>query len=419
MAFRLSPTLDREGRRGLLVHRVIARLNVGGPALHVVNLAKGLEPHGFRTRLIAGALESGEGDMAWYARERGVEPTFLPAMAREVRPVRDLRSLLALRRLFAAERPAIVHTHTAKAGTLGRAAAALAKVPVRIHTFHGHVLGGDYFSGLRTRAFIAVERRIARVSSRMVVLTQAQRREMAERLHIADAGKFVVIPLGLELARFRQVDAHASRAAARAGLGIGPGERVVGIVGRLVPVKNHELMLDAFARLARTEGPSWRLVIVGGGEDREQALRERSRGLGIEGRVLWLGWRRDLPQIYPAMDVMALTSRDEGTPVALLEALAAGIPVAARAVGGVPEVLEEGRLGEMAEEDDPETMAVAVSRAFQRPVDDATRDLVVRRFAVERLCSDMAALYREELERVGWKGANSAPATGTVGPGDD
>ena len=364
-----------------------------------MNLARGLETFGFHTRLIAGALESGEGDMSWYARERGVEPTFLPAMAREVRPVRDIQSLLALRRLFDAERPAIVHTHTAKAGTLGRVAAASAGVPIRIHTFHGHVLGGDYFSGLRTRAFLAVERRIARASTRMVVLTQAQRREMAERLHIADAGKFAVIPLGLELDRFRQVDAHESRSAARAGLGIGPEERVVGIVGRLVPVKNHELMLDAFARLCRTDGPLWRLVIVGGGEDREKVLRERTRRLGIEGRVLWLGWRRDLRQIYPVMDVVALTSRDEGTPVALLEALATGIPVAARAVGGVPEVLEEGRLGELVEEDDPEAVAVAVNRAFQRTVDDATRDEVVRRFAVERLCADVAALYREELER--------------------
>ena len=401
MAFRQSPALDREGRRGLLVHRVIARLNVGGPALHVVNLARGLEPFGFHTRLIAGTLESGEGDMSWYARERGVEPTFLPGMAREVQPVNDLRALLALRRLFTAERPTIVHTHTAKAGTLGRVAAASVGVPVRIHTFHGHVLGGAYFSGLRTRAFIAMECCIARTSTRMVVLTQAQRREMAERLHIADEDKFTVIPLGLELARFRQVDVRNSRPAARAGVGIGPEERVVGIVGRLVPVKNHELMLDAFARLCRTDGPPWRLVIVGGGEDREEALRERTRRLGIEGRVLWLGWRRDLLQVYPAMDVVALTSRDEGTPVALLEALAVGVPVAARAVGGVPEVLEEGRLGELVEEDDPEAVAVAVSRAFQRTVDDTTRDQVVRRFAVERLCADVAALYREELERGG------------------
>src|SRR6185503_13712969 len=259
--------------------------------------------HGFRTRLIVGGLEREEGDMSWYAREHGVQPTLVPAMARELRPARDLRVLGALRRWFAAERPAIVHTHTAKAGAVGRAAAAWAKVPVRIHTFHGHVLGGDYFSGLKTRAFLEVERRLARVSSRLVVLTKAQRREMSERLEIADASKFAVISLGLELARFRAVDPARGRAAARAGLGIGPEERVVGIVGRLVEVKNHELMLDAFARLARMDGPPWRLLVVGGGEEREEALRERSRRLGIDNRIMWLGWRRDLPQLYPVMDV--------------------------------------------------------------------------------------------------------------------
>jgi glycosyltransferase involved in cell wall biosynthesis len=385
----------------ILVHRVIARLNVGGPALHVVNLARGLEPHGFRTRLIVGGLEREEGDMSWYARERGVQPTLVPAMARELRPTRDLRVLSALRRLFASERPAIVHTHTAKGGALGRAAAAWARVPVRIHTFHGHVLGGDYFSGARTRLFVEVERQLARVSSRLIVLTHAQRREMAERLRIADAAKFAVIPLGLELGPFGDVDRFRGRPEARGELGIAPEERVVGIVGRLVEVKNHELMLDAFARLARTEGNPWRLLVVGGGEERERALRERARRLGIEGRVLWLGWRRELARLYPAMDVVALTSRDEGTPVALLEALAVGIPVAARAVGGVPEVLEQGRLGELVEEDDPAAMADAILRASERIVDDRTRREVVQRFSVDRLSADVAALYREELERAG------------------
>ena len=391
------------GRRdppgGPLVHRVIARLNVGGPALHVVNLARGLEPHGFRTRLIVGGLEPGEADMSWYAQANAVEPTVLPAMARELRPRRDLAVLLELRRLFRRDRPSIVHTHTAKAGGLGRAAAIWAGVPVRIHTFHGHVLGGDYFSAARTRAFLEAERWLARGSSRLVVLTRAQLREMADRLEIADERRFAVIPLGLELAHFRALQPGAARARARAALGIAPDERVVGIVGRLVPVKNHELMLDAFARLAGAEGPAWRLLVVGGGEDREAALRERARCLGIDARVRWLGWRRDLEQLYPAMDVVALTSHDEGTPVALLEALAAGIPVAARAVGGVAEVLDEGRLGELVRAADPDAMAAAIERASRRPVEDAVRDRVVERFSVRRLCADVADLYREELDR--------------------
>ena len=384
-----------------LIHRIIARLNVGGPALHVVNLAKGLEAHGFRTRLIAGSLEAGEGDMSWYARERGVPVEMLAAMARELHPRRDLGVLLALKRLHQRERPAIVHTHTAKAGALGRLAAAWAHVPVRIHTFHGHVLGGDYFSDARTRVFLEAERQLARLSSRLIVLTRAQAREMSELLRIADPERFRVIPLGLELGAFRTVEPRAGRAKARADLGVGPEERVVGIVGRLVPVKNHELMLDAFARLVRSDGPPWRLLVVGGGEDREAELRERARRLGIEGRVLWLGWRRDLPSLYPAMDVVALTSRDEGTPVALLEAIAAGIPVVARAVGGVPEVLEQGALGELVEVDDALAIAAGVERAARRTLADEQRDRVVARFSSARLCADLAELYEEELERAG------------------
>jgi glycosyltransferase involved in cell wall biosynthesis len=143
------------------------------------------------------------------------------------------------------------------------------------------------------------------------------------------------------------------------------------------------------------------LVVIGGGEDRESELRARARRLGVEGRVLWLGWRRDLPALLPVMDVAALTSRDEGTPVALLEAIAAGIPVAARAVGGVPEVLEQGALGEMIESDDPAAVAAGIERAAARTVDEATRDRVVARYSVERLCADLAGIYREELARAG------------------
>lgn len=375
---------------------------MGGPALHVVNLARGLVPHGFRTELISGSLEKDEGDMSWYARERGVEPTFVPALARELRPARDLGTLFDLRKRFRSARPAVVHTHTAKAGTLGRIAAAWADVPVRIHTFHGHVLGGDYFSERRTRLFLEIERQIARVSSRLIVLTRAQRSDMTERLRIADARKFAIVPLGLDLAPFRAVDPGRDRAAARAELGLPADDRVVGIVGRLVPVKNHELMLDAFARLcARADGVSWRLLVVGGGDERAAALRARADRLGVGDRVRWLGWRSDLPRLYPAMDVVALTSRDEGTPVALIEALAAGVPVAATAVGGVPEVLREGRLGELFERPEADAVAAGIERALRREVPAAARDEVGERYSVERLCADMADLYREELGKAG------------------
>lgn len=381
-----------------LIHRVIARLNIGGPAMHVVHLARAFDDGRWRTRLVTGRVAESEGDMAYYAEERGVALTLLPAMSREIRPLDDLRTLVALFRLFRRERPDIVHTHTAKAGTLGRLAALLAGVPVRVHTYHGHVLGGDYFGPLKTRLFLEVERQLARVTHRLVVLTERQADEMAGALRLAPREKFAVVPLGLELERFGSVDREAARTRARSALGLAPGDLVVGMVGRMVPVKNHELYLEAMEVLARRAGPPVRGLVVGSGE-RERELRERARASDIDDRILWLGWRRDLADLYPAMDVVALTSHDEGTPVALLEAMAAGTPVVARDVGGVGEVLEGGRLGVLlAPSAGADAWAAALLRAAAAPPGTPEqRARIVRRYSVERLVEDLAALYDEAL----------------------
>ncbi|RMH13764.1 MAG: glycosyltransferase [Gemmatimonadetes bacterium] len=386
----------------VLVHRVIARLNVGGPAMHVVHLAAGLDPARFRTRLIAGRITADEGDMGYYARERGVEVTEIPAMSRLLSPLADLRTFLRLYRLFRRERPAIVHTHTAKAGTVGRLAALAARVPVRVHTFHGHVLGGGYFPPAKTRLFLAIERLLARVSSKLIVLSERQADEMAEGgLGVAARERFAVIPLGLELERFAAVDAAAARRRFRASLGADDTTPLVGIVGRLVPVKNHELALDALAAL-RAAWPGDRppeLVVVGAGE-REAELRVAAADRGVGEAVHWLGWRDDLPEVLPGLDALVLTSFDEGTPVAVLEAMAARLPVVATAVGGVPEILGEGRFGRLARPGDAADVAAGLREVLQgRPPDaarlDAARDEALGRYSVARLVADMEALYTE------------------------
>ena len=385
----------------VLVHRVIARLNIGGPALHVVNLSEGLDRTGaFRTRLIAGRVTGDEGDMGYYAVNRGVEILALPALSRLVSPLNDLKILWHLYRLFRRERPDIVHTHTAKAGTLGRLAAFLAGVPVRIHTFHGHVLGGDYFSPLVTRLYLEIERQLARISQRLVVLTEGQKIQLAEELRVAPPDRFAVIPLGLELGPFSEVDQAEARRRTRDLLGIGADEIVVGIVGRLVPVKNHELLLRAQPILERILGRDVRILVVGAGL-RETALRGLAKELGTHGRVSWLGWRQDLHELYPAMDALALTSFDEGTPVAVLEALASGTPVAARAVGGVPEVLEGVSLARLIPGDTPASVALGLQEALgvklEEPVLMGVRRAVRDRYSTERLVRDMENLYRTEL----------------------
>ncbi|MEE8147101.1 MAG: glycosyltransferase [Longimicrobiales bacterium] len=388
----------------VLVHRLIARLNTGGPAMHVVHLAEALDPARFRTRLITGRITEDEGDMTYYARERGVEVTEITGMSRLLSPLGDLRSFLTLLRLFRRERPTIVHTHTAKAGTVGRLAAMAAGVPVMIHTFHGHVLGGLYFSRPKTRFFLAIERRLARATDRLVVLTHDQAREMAEGLRVASSDRFAVIPLGLDLRSFADVDGPAARSLLRAELGIDEDRPVVGIVGRMVPVKNHPLLFDAMVLLRDRMDPAPHLIVVGSGE-REHALRSYVSDKGLDDVVHWLGWRKDLPHVFPAFDVTALTSFDEGTPVSLIESLASGTPVVSVAVGGVPEILEGGELGRLVESASDENFADALESVLASPPTredaDRAKRLVLERFSIQRLADDIERLYADALKRAG------------------
>jgi len=393
------------------VCRVIARLNVGGPALHVVNLAAGLDRGGaFTTCLIAGRVTEDEGDMGYYAREREVEVRYFPALSRIVSPLADIRILWTLWGIFRRERPLVVHTHTAKAGTLGRAAAFLAGVPIRVHTFHGHVLGGEYFPPRLTRFYRWMETQLARSTQRLVVLTEGQRRELSEDLRIAPREKFTVIPLGLDLDRFVDAERESARKMIREELGIDRGETVVGIVGRLVPVKNHELLFRAIPGLERELGRRVRVLVIGSGL-REGELRAAAHELGIGARIVWLGWRTDLESLYPAMDCLALTSLNEGTPVAVLEALASGTPVAARAVGGVPEMLEGVALACLIDEASPECTAAALAEVLRLRIGEKERNEIRRRmadrYAIQRLVDDMAGLYRRELIAAGLESARA------------
>ena len=388
----------------ILVHRVIARLNTGGPAMHVVHLAEALDPERFRTRLITGRITEDEGDMTYYARDRGVDVVEIGGMSRLLSPWNDLRTLLRLFRIFRRERPTIVHTHTAKAGTVGRLAALAAGVPVIVHTFHGHVLGGLYFSGLKTRFFLEIERQLARATDRLIVLTERQAREMSEDLGVAPAERFAVIPLGLDLQPFADVDRGKARRRLRDQLGLEDDRPVIGIVGRMVPVKNHELLFDAVEVLAERMDPAPHVVVVGSGE-REALLRDYVVEKGLDRLVHWLGWRRDLPEVLPAFDVTALTSLDEGTPVSLLESLASGTPVVSRAVGGVPEILEDGRLGRLVWSASAAELADVLEAALGDPPSAETRETarnrVLERYSVERLAGDMERLYTEALARGG------------------
>jgi glycosyltransferase involved in cell wall biosynthesis len=328
--------------------RIIARLNVGGPARHVVWLSKGLEGEGFTSLLIAGRVPEGEEDMGYLAQQSGVNPIFIEEMSRELSPG-DVISLWKLYRLLLREKPDIVHTHTAKAGTVGRTAAFLykwltphtligrpRKVKV-VHTFHGHVFH-SYYGKLKTSVFLTIERLLARFATdRIVVISAQQLDEINRRFRVGRSENFSVVPLGIDLAPLNSNP--SSGAALRAEIGSKGTEILVGFVGRLTEIKNLPLFLEAAAlSMKNADADAFRFVIAGDGQLRRE-LEKRAEELGVGGTVTFLGSREDVAAVYSALDIVALTSLNEGTPLSLIEAMAARRPVISTLVGGVVDLL--------------------------------------------------------------------------------
>jgi len=379
------------------VLRLIARLNIGGPAIHVVTLTAGLDPARYESRLVTGMPAPHEGDMSYLAAAAGIELFVLPELGRDVAVFDDAVTVIRLVRLMREFRPHIVHTHTAKAGAVGRLAARLARVPVVVHTFHGHVFTG-YFGPIKTRLTILTERALARMSDRVVTLSERLRDEIAEH-GVARRERIEVIPLGLDLAAMASTVSRL-RGRFRTALDIKPDERLIGSVGRLAPIKNVRLLLRA-ARALRAAGWRMRFVIVGDGELRAD-LEAEARALRLNGDVIFTGWRQDLPAVYADLDLLVNTSLNEGTPVAVIEAMAAGVPVVATRVGGVPDLITDGVTGTLVPSDDTAALTSALVERIER-ADDSRRMAaaacadVVGRYSTGGLIRNMDALYRQLL----------------------
>src|SRR5262249_28188287 len=309
-----APT-DRGACAPIRVARVIARLNIGGPAQHVIHLTARPPRDRFESVLLAGAETPAEGNMRDLAARWGVRPVAVPGLGRRLSPVDDARSLVFLVRFFRRFRPHVVHTHTAKAGAIGRLAARVTAVPVVVHTYHGHVLHG-YFSRPTTTAFVGIERLLARSTTRLLTVSESVKREL-ESHGIGARGQIVAMPLGLDLAPFLEPSGSGEL---RRELGLDGGRPLIGLVARLVPIKRHEDFIGACALVSARVGDAVFLVI-GDGERRVE-LEALVRRRGLTERVRFLGWRRDLHRIYPDLDVVALTSANEGSPVSLIEAMA-------------------------------------------------------------------------------------------------
>lgn len=317
------------------VLRIIARLNIGGPAIHTVLLTEGLDKERFESVLVCGRVSKDEGDMGYYAQAKGVKPVFIPRLRREIGFFGDVSAFFKLLQVIAKERPDIIHTHTAKAGTLGRCAGLLynflgvflrRKKAALVHTFHGHVFEG-YFGRVKSGVFILVEKFLALFSERLITVSASVKKELL-RFGIACDGKIEVIPLGFDLDKFLAIE-ESGREAFN-----------IGIVGRLVPVKNHRLFLDAAHKLASRGFKNLRFKIVGDGELRKE-LEDYAVALGIGDFVDFRGWQRDLAAVYSGLDIVVLSSLNEGTPVSLIEAMASARAVISSEVGGVADLMGE------------------------------------------------------------------------------
>lgn len=404
--------MDRSGK----IVRVIARLNVGGPAHQVVLLSHAFNDNRWESVLVTGDPSSSEGNAEYLLHQRPCRLLRIPELKRRIHPVHDLVAVWKLFRLLLREKPAILHTHTAKAGTIGRCAGIAYRLltgkPLRmVHTFHGHVLSG-YFGYWTTQLFLQIERWLAARTDCLIAVSQAVKQELIS-FGIGSDSTIRVIPLGLDLQELLALPIQEPR---------DPGPIRVGFVGRLVPIKNPFLLLEAARQLSRQPaGFSFELFLIGDGELRP-ALEKRAKELGISRQIRFLGWRRDLAFIYRMLDILCLTSKNEGTPVSLIEALAAGKPVIATDVGGVRELFE-GNLngsekptpsrtsipagtfeifphGLLVNPGDPAGLVQGLEWFLKNPetglqMGRIGRDYVRKQFPVSRLVSDIRQLYEE------------------------
>lgn len=399
--------------------RIIARLNVGGPARHVVWLTNRLQDKEFRSSLIAGTVPPGEEDMSYFAAEHGVEPIFIEEMSRELSP-KDIISLWKIYRQIRRIRPDIIHTHTAKAGTVGRTAAFLYRWftwrtlighprPVKVvHTFHGHVFH-SYYSPAKTRIFIAIEKMLARFATdRIITISDQQQHEIHEQFGVGRPEQFRVVPLGLDLAQFETTT--SLRHELRDLIGAADTDIVISLVGRLTAIKNIQLLLDAAAKIYGTDDPPpVRFVVIGDGELRQE-LEASAAKLGLSGKVSFLGNRTDVHRLLHGVDIAVLASSNEGTPLSLIEAMACGVPFVSTAVGGVvdlagPQADERTGLkicerGILTEPGSVDSLAIgliylAKNERLRESLSQNGKQFVDSSYSTDRLVADVKELYRE------------------------
>ncbi|TVR41754.1 MAG: glycosyltransferase family 1 protein [Cryomorphaceae bacterium] len=387
------------------VLRIINRFNLGGPTYNAAYLTKYL-PGDFETLLVGGMKEDSEGSSMHIVDQLGLKPVILNEMRREVNPLQDRLAFKKIKQLIQDFKPDVVHTHASKPGALGRLAAAQMKVPVIVHTFHGHSFH-SYFNPITTSFYRKVERFLASKSNCIVALSEGQKNELVNIHKVCPEEKVRIIPLGFDLARFTE-SMDQKRLRFRTEYGLAPDEIAIGIIGRLVPIKNHDLFLRSIAILQHRTQRKIRAFVVGDGEERArlEALCNELNLTTSPGQnrcsVTFTSWIKDIDYVNAGIDIVCLTSKNEGTPVSLIEAQAANKPIVTTRVGGIENIVVSGRTALLSETNNHVTLANNLLRLVE---DDALREefgadgwlYVHQKFHYQRLADDMAQLYQELL----------------------
>ncbi len=382
------------------VLRILNRMNLGGPVYNACYLSAYLEPE-YETLLIAGEKDESEASSMHIAESLGVKPIIIPGMKRSINPLKDRKALNAIKQIIREFKPDIVHTHAAKSGALGRLAAHQCGVPHIIHTFHGHIFH-SYFGSAKTKAFLQIERYLAKKSSKIIAISSIQKKELSEQFKIAPPEKFEIIPLGFDLKRFWS-NQDKKRKAFRKEFKLDPKIPLIGIIGRLAPVKDHLTFVDAIIALQKQTDIDFKALIIGDGETREEIETHIISKNLQHNPFLFTSWYREVDRACAGLDIVALSSLNEGTPVSLIEAQAAGKPVVSTNVGGVEDIVQDGEQGYVVPKQDPEKLAEALLRLLADPqkaleMGEKGRAFVKKHYSVERLVSDVKQLYDSLLK---------------------
>lgn len=391
--------------------RIHNRLIVGGPSHNVTLLTAYLSPE-FETRLLVGKKDPAEKDATYIADQLGLVPVEIKEMRRSVLPFYDIIAYFKIKKIIREYKPDIVHTHASKSGAVGRLAARSCRVPLIVHTFHGHVFH-SYFSPVISKAIVRIERFFARRTDAIIAISDSQKHELTEVYKIAPAEKVFTIPLGFNLDKY-SIDQDKKKIIFQNKYGFTDNEIIVGIIGRLVPVKNHEMFLEMAAIVKSKTNKDVRFAIIGDGESRP-AIEKKAGDLGLsysyfitnpkqKTDVLVTSWETEIDQALAGLDIVVLTSHNEGTPVSLIEAQSACIPVVSTNVGGVEDIVIHGETGFITEVSEVNLFAEYVIKLIEeKPLRERMgkcgHENVVKRYSKQRLINDMRSLYLSFLNR--------------------